>query len=121
MAEPLDAARGIEPSPIPDDIPSNAPIRGDVERGYTPTEAESDRGRKGSGSGTTTPRGSRSRSAGNKDKEKEKGKGLTEGDAGGSGSSVCARCDLLESVAKLTGEIEMDEIPKNNLLLVMPR
>jgi hypothetical protein len=87
MAEPLDAARGIEPSPIPDDVPSNAPILGDVERGYTPTEGESDRGRKGSGSGTTTPRGSRSRSTGNKEKEKEKekGKGLTEGDAGGSG------------------------------------
>jgi hypothetical protein len=103
MAEPLDAARGIEPSPIPDDVPSNAPIRGDVERGYTPTEGDSDRGRKGGGSGTTTPRGSRSRSAGNKDKDKEKGKGLTEGDAGGSGRTVFARCILLELEARLTG------------------
>lgn len=81
MGEPFNAARAFEPDPIPSDVPATAPIRGDIERGYSkgegsPTEADSGLGRDGDNGVESEGK--------LKEKGARHGKGLTEGDAGGS-------------------------------------
>jgi len=90
MAEPQQAGYGLGPSPIPSDLPLSAPILHDIERGYNTAETRD----------TALPeyeKATKGSDGGAMEKRrKEKGKGLTEGDQ------------------------EMDALPDNNLLIVMP-
>lgn len=94
MGEPMNAARGLEPDPIPSDVPATAPVRGDIERGYNRPDGVETPGsdvtvhRDRKGSAAPSERGEKSRT---------RGKGLTEGDAGTSTlprMGVEARADM---------------------------
>lgn len=112
MAEPLQAAVGVEPDLLDDRIASSKPIEEDIARGYD---------RQGSTSTTTTvhPSGSvlgEGPEAGRKSTT-EVAPDLTAGPAikGGKGKK-----DGRHGGGLTEGDDDQDELPKNNLLVVMP-
>jgi hypothetical protein len=110
-------------APIPSDVPTSAPIFGDAERGYhnseeedpsAPVGATSDRRRNESDTSMRTaveagPAPQDDRAI----RIKGHGRGLTEGDQGGyrGGSAYQYVADY---------GADMEELPKNNFLVVMP-
>lgn len=105
MAEPLNAARGLEPDPVPDDVPANAGVRGDIERGYSrhaalATEKDGDSGKAG-----RDCRGSSKAGVGaeaSPDKAGRHGAGLTQGDAGE--LTILRRCRSRKLIGRYGGD-----------------
>lgn len=93
MSEPLQTANAVEPDPIPDDLSREAPIKGDIERGYVRDDGVYSTSREGVTAGGEVDRNGSSATAAvderrgsgavlEQKKRKSKGSGLTEGDEG---------------------------------------